>query len=55
MKISEVIPALERIKSTRGDLTCVEEEPLGFPAIRYVETKVVPQYRAVRAAGVADA
>jgi hypothetical protein len=33
---------LQRIQKEHGDLTCAEEVPFGYLAIRYVETKVVP-------------
>ncbi len=54
MKIGEVIAALERIRTEHGDLNCAEEQPLGFVAIRYVETRVVPELRAVRRGGITD-
>lgn len=47
MKITEVIAALRAIKKERGDLTCAEEAPLGFIAVRYVETKQVGPHLAV--------
>ena len=47
MKISNLIARLEAIKAEHGDLTCAEEAPLGFFAIRYVETAPVPRSRAV--------
>jgi hypothetical protein len=47
VKITDLIEALERIKAEHGDLTVAEEKPLGFYAIRYVETQRVPRNRAV--------
>ena len=52
MKISQLIQTLSDMQNEHGDLTCAEELPLGFMAIRDVETKVVPKHRAVH--GVAD-
>jgi hypothetical protein len=49
VKISNLIARLEAIKAEHGDLTCAEEAPLGFFAIRYVETAPVPRSRAVLA------
>jgi hypothetical protein len=47
VKISNLITRLETIKAEHGDLTCAEEGPLGFFAIRYMETAPVPRSRAV--------
>ncbi len=53
MKISQLIAGLRAIQKQHGDLTCAEEVPLGFFAIRYIEMKVVPQHFAVH--GVKEA
>jgi len=50
--ITDLIAELEAIRAEHSDLTCAEEAPPGLFAIRYVEAKVVPQYRSVL--GVAD-
>ncbi|MBA3479004.1 MAG: hypothetical protein H0T52_11500 [Lautropia sp.] len=47
MKISELIAALRELKKEHGDLTCAEEAPVGFFAVRYVETKQVGPHLAV--------
>jgi hypothetical protein len=52
MKISALIATLQRLQKEHGDLTVAEETPLGFLAIRYVETAQVAKHRAVL--GVAD-
>ncbi len=46
-EINEVIAALRAIKKEHGDLTCAEEAPLGFIALRHVETQQVGPHLAV--------
>ncbi len=38
---------MQDLQKEHGDLTCAEEAPLGFVAVRYVDTKEVSPYRAV--------
>ena len=48
MTITDLIAAVERIKAEHGNLTVAEELPIGFIAIRDVEVRQIPQYRAFR-------